>query len=82
MTDLRLVGKQNLEPLLSEDDVIDILGLRDRRSPKNALRWLMRMRRIGYVRKGRGVYGFRRADVEEFIARNTVTAAGQSGRDT
>jgi len=64
------------ERLRSEDEAINFLGLAGRPNPKGALRWLMRVGKLGYVRLGRGIYGFRQADLEAFIDRNRVEAAG------
>ncbi len=63
--------------LLSEDEAIEYLGLHGRRNPRGALRWLMRTRRLAYVRLGKGIYGFRRADLDAFIDARRVAFAGQ-----
>ena len=55
------------ESLLSEAETIERLGLQDRPNPASALRWLTRMRRLPFVRIGRGIRRFRPADVQEFI---------------
>ena len=62
--------------LLSEEEAIEILGLSGRENPVGSLRWLMRSRKLAYVTLGRGVYGYRRADLEAFIERCRVPAAG------
>jgi len=54
------------ERLLSEEEAIDFLGLRGRPNPQGALRWLMRTRKVAYVRLGRGIIGFKRADLVAF----------------
>ena len=64
------------ERLLSMEEAIDRLGLHTRPNPKGALRWLMRTRKLAYVKLGKGIYGFREADLAEFIAKNHVAAAG------
>ena len=64
------------ERLRSEDEAITFLGLAGRPNPKGALRWLIRVGKLGYVRLGRGIYGFRQADLDAFIDRNRVEAAG------
>jgi len=64
-----------IERLVSEQEAIDALGLGDRPNPKGALRWLMRTRRLGYVRLGRGIYGFRPGDLAACIDAGTIAAA-------
>ena len=56
------------EKLLTEQQVIAQLGLGDRPNPGGALRWLVRMKRIGCVRIGRGIMRFRPQDVDQFIS--------------
>jgi len=63
------------ERLLSEDEAIEILGLSQRPNPQGSLRWLMRMKRVAYVRLARGIYGFRRSDLEAYIEANRVPSA-------
>ena len=63
--------------LLSEDEAIGYLGLSARPNPKGALRWLMRTRRLAYVRLAKGIYGFTEADLDAFIAQKRVPAAGE-----
>ena len=53
--------------VVTEQAAIDALGLADRPNPRSALRWLLRTKQLGYVRLGRGIIGFRRVDIEEFI---------------
>lgn len=60
------------ERLLSEDEAVEYLALGNRRNPKGSLRWLMRTGRVAYVRLARGIYGFRRGDLDRFIASATV----------
>ena len=67
-------GKQ-LERLLSEGEAIETLGLAGRPNAQGALRWLMRTRRLAYVRLARGIYGFRREDLAAFIDAGRVEAA-------
>lgn len=54
--------------LLSEDEAITILGLGSRPNPRGALRWLMRVRKLPYVRLARGVNGFLKSDLEALIS--------------
>ena len=65
------------ERLLSEAEAASFLGLTDRPNPTGALRWLMRTRKVAYVRLARGMYGFRRADLMSFIDASRIPAAGQ-----
>ncbi len=60
--------------LLSEQDAIERLGLHTRPNPPGALRWLMRTRKLAYVKLARGIYGFREVDLAECIERNRVAA--------
>jgi hypothetical protein len=55
------------ERLLTEDEAIDALGLHGRKNPRGALRWLIRQKRLGCVRLGRGIISFRPADIDAFI---------------
>jgi hypothetical protein len=65
------------ERLLSEAEAATFLGLTDRPNSAGALRWLMRTRKIAYVRLARGMYGFRRADLLAFIDASRIPAAGR-----
>ncbi len=67
--------KGNVENLLSEQEAVAYLGLQDRPSPKGALRWLMRTRKVAYVKLARGIYGFHRRDLEAFVENNRVPEA-------
>jgi hypothetical protein len=67
-------------PLLGENEAIGILGLAGRPNPKGALRWLMRTRRLAYLRLARGMYGFRRDDLAAFIQASRVPAAEEKTR--
>ena len=60
--------------LLSEQEVIDYLGLHTRANPQGSLRWLMRSGRLAYVRLAKGIYGFQRADLDKFIEACRVDA--------
>ena len=72
------IHRSQVEPLLSETEAAEVLGLSDRKNPKGSLRWLMRTGRLAYVRLARGVYGFRREDVAACIEASRVPAgAGQ-----
>ncbi len=64
------------ERLMSEQEAIDFLGLGERPNPKGALRWLMRTRKLAYVKLARGIYGFRRGDLGAFVEASRVEAAG------
>jgi len=63
--------------LMAADEAVDYLGLHTRPNPKGALKWLMRMKRLGYVRLAKGVYGLRQADLDAFIESRRVPPAGQ-----
>lgn len=65
------------ERLLSEQEATEVLGLGARPNPKGSLRWLMRTRKLAYVRLARGIHGFRPADLTAFIQANRVPAAGE-----
>jgi hypothetical protein len=65
-------------PLLGENEAIEILGLSGRPSPKSALRWLMRTRRLAYVRLARGMIAFRREDLAALISASRVPASGEA----
>ncbi|HUU10206.1 MAG TPA: hypothetical protein VM431_06655 [Phycisphaerae bacterium] len=67
-------GGKQLERLLSEREAIEVLGLGERPNPQSALRWLMRTRKLAYVRLARGIYGFRREDLAAFIDAGWVQA--------
>ena len=62
------------ERLLSEDEALRLLGLDQRPNPKGALRWLIRTRKLAYVKLARGIMGFRRDDLMAFIERHRVPA--------
>jgi hypothetical protein len=65
-----------LEPLLTDDEVIQQLRLDvGRKCPKEALKNMRRMGKIGYVRVGRRVL-YRPEHVEEFIAAEEVERRG------
>ena len=61
------------EGLLSESEAVEVLGLTDRPNPKGSLRWLMRTGKLGYVRLARGIYGFRRSDLDALIQASRVS---------
>ena len=65
------------ERLLSESEAIEALGLTERPNPKGSLRWLMRTGKLAYVRLARGIYGFRRSDLDALIQASRVSP----GRD-
>jgi len=58
--------------LLSESEAIEVLGLTDRPNPKGSLRWLMRTGKLAHVRLARGIYGFRREDLDALIEASRV----------
>ena len=58
--------------LLTEKQAIERLALTDRPNPKGSLRWLMRTRRLPFVRVARGITGFRQADLDAFVDANRV----------
>lgn len=60
--------------LWSEEEAIDYLGLLARPKPKASLRWLMRARRLAYVKLAKGIYGFRQSDLDAFIGACRVPA--------
>lgn len=68
----------SFERLLSEDEAVEVLGLRGRRNPKGSLRWLMRTGKLAYVRLARGVYGFRRDDLQALVNSSRVPAANEN----
>ena len=70
------IGVQGRGRLLSEDEALDYLALRERKNPKGALRWLMRTRRLAFIRLARGMYGFRQSDLDTFIVRSRVVPCG------
>ncbi len=60
--------------LISEKEAVEMLALDDRPNPKGTLRWLMRARRLAYVRLARGVIGFRPSDIQDYINSNLIAA--------
>lgn len=70
-TKLRAVADTG-DRLYSIEEAIDYLALGGRPNPEGALRWLMRTRGLGYVKLARGIYGFRRQDLDEFISKQRV----------
>ncbi len=76
MSSERERDEMNCKPLMTENEVVELLGLKDRPNPQGALRWLMRTGKIGYVKLAKGIYGFRRQAIEAFINRGTVDPAG------
>lgn len=61
------INDMMLEALLTEQEAIEALGLADRPNPRGALRWLLRTKQLAHVRLGRGVLGFRKADIAQFV---------------
>ena len=70
------IGAQGQGRLLSEDEALDYLALRERRNPKGAVHWLMRTRRLAFIRLARGMYGFRQSDLDIFIVRSRGAPCG------
>ena len=70
---LRLPRRQSGR-LLGEGEAIEYLGLGGRANPRGALRWLMRVRRVAYVKLAKGIYGFTEPDLDAFIAQQRVPA--------
>ena len=60
--------------LISEKEAVEMLALNDRPNPKGTLRWLMRARRLAYVKLARGVIGFRPSDIQDYINSNLIAA--------
>ena len=60
-------------PLLTEDEAIAVLGLHARRNPRGSLRWLMRTKKLDYVRLAKGIYGYQREDLAACIQRCRVS---------
>ena len=54
-------------PLLTETQVIKILGLQDRPKPKASIKWLRRSGQLGFVRIGRGIYTYPEEEVRRFM---------------
>ena len=65
-------GKQ--ERLMSEAEAVEYLALGNRPKPVGALRWLMRTRRLAYVRLAKGIFAFRQSDLDAFVAKSRVAA--------
>ena len=60
--------------LLPESEAIEYLGLGDRPNPQGALRWLMRKRNLAYVRLAKGIYCFRRRDLDVYIQSKLIAS--------
>ena len=56
----------DLGHLLTEEQVIQELGIQDRKNPKASLTWLRRSKQLGYVKIGRGIYSYPEAEVARF----------------
>ena len=63
------INKSNddVGPLLSEKQVIERLGLQDRKKPKASLKWLRRSGQLGFVRIGRGIHAYPESEIQRFI---------------
>ena len=57
---------------MTEEQVIQELGIQDRKNPKGSLQWLRRSKQLGYVRIGRGIYGYPEAEVARFKQKRYV----------
>ena len=68
------IRKSSSGRLLGEEEAIEYLGLQARKNPKGALRWLMRAHRLPHVKLAKGIVGFRRDHLDEFIAGKQVAA--------
>ena len=66
----------SIELLATEDEAIEILGLRGRKNPKGSLRWLMRTKRLPHVRMARGINVFERSALAEYIRQHRVPCRG------
>ncbi len=64
---MSLTSETGYEKLLTETEAIDALGLADRPNPPGALRWLIRTKKLGCVRLGRGILRFRPSDLDRLI---------------
>ncbi len=62
----------DLGRLLTEQQAIEALGLQHRPKPKESLKWLRRSKQLGYVRIGRGIYGYPEAEVARFKQKRYV----------
>lgn len=62
----------DLGRLLTDKQVIEELGIQDRKNPKGSLEWLRRSKQLGYVRIGRGIYGYPEAEVARFKQKRYV----------
>ena len=60
--------------LIPENEAIEMLGLNERPNPKGSLRWLMRTRRLAFVKLARGIVGFRPSDIQDFVDSNRIAA--------
>ena len=60
--------------LLPESEAVEYLGLSDRPNPQGALRWLMRRRDLSYVRLAKGIYCFRRSDLDAYIQSKLIAS--------
>lgn len=71
VSDMKLVTTNTgIEKLLTEAETIEALGLGDRPNPGGAIRWLIRVKKLGCVRLGRGILRFRPQDIGDFINRH------------
>ncbi len=68
--------------LLSDDEAIEALGLGSRPNPKSSLQWLRRQKRIAYVQLGKGIYGYRREDLDALIEKSLVPAWPERSKTT
>lgn len=72
---LKLVPHEDLEQLLTEEEVIAILGFRGKRNPKRSISYLIAKGKLRCVNLGRGNRRFRSADVKEFIEKHISRVA-------
>ena len=72
---LKLRPHDDLEQLLTEEEVIEILGFQSKRNPKRSISYLIAKGKLRCVNLGRGNRRFRPADVKEFIERHISRVA-------
>ncbi len=67
---MKMPTQSGYERLLTEAEAADALGLGDRPNPTGALRWLVRTKKLSFVKIGRGILRFRPSDISSFIQRH------------
>ena len=71
---------KSFDRLIPELEAIEMLALNHRPNPKASLRWLMRARKLPYVKLGRGIFAFRQSDIGNFIESHRIAADGKNGQ--